>query len=154
MSVNGDPVAVVSMSWGQQGESTGETSNDTYFQHTGVTYVASSGDSGQGVEWPSISSYVLSVGGTSLTLDSNNNWFSESGWSGSGGGISSQVSQPSYQLGWVTQNSTFRTNPDVAFDADPNTGVAVYDNYDPSNEWGRQWVEVGGTGAGAPSGRP
>ena len=108
---NATGVAVVSMSWGG-GETSNEAGFDTHFQtpggHTGVTFVASSGDSGAGVEWPSVSANVLSVGGTSLTLDSNNNWSSEAGWSGSGGGLSSFISQPTYQEGWVTQSTTYR----------------------------------------------
>ena len=40
--------------------------------------------------------------------------------------------------------STKRTSPDVAYDADPATGVAVYD----STNGG--WLTVGGTSAGAP----
>ena len=54
--------------------------------------------------------------------DSGNNYGSESGWSGSGGGISSYESQPAYQNGVVTQSTTMRTDPDVSYDADPNTG--------------------------------
>ena len=38
--------------------------------------------------------------------------------------------QPSYQKGVVTQSSTYRTYPDVSADADPNTGVALYDSWD------------------------
>src|SRR5258706_13071289 len=90
--------------------------------HSGVTFVASSGDAGAGVSWPSTSAYVLSVGGTSLTLNSSNNWLNEVGWPGSGGGISGQVLQPVFQEGLVTQSATFRTNPDGAYAGDPNTG--------------------------------
>ena len=61
---------------------------------------------------------------------------------GSGGGISSYESQPSYQNGVVTQSTTKRTSPDVAYNADPNTGFYVYD--------GGSWYAVGGTSAGAP----
>ena len=47
----------------------------------------------------------------------------------------------------VTQSTTYRTNPDVAYDADPNTGFPVYDSYsNPSAPWG-QW---GGTSDAAP----
>src|SRR5439155_7019393 len=37
-----------------------------------------------------------------------------------------------------------RGNPDVAYDADPSTGFAVYNSY------GRGWERIGGTSAGAP----
>ena len=86
------------------------------------------------------------MGGTSLTL-SGGNYGSETGWSGSGGGISGVESQPSYQQGLVIHNGSstvnatgMRANPDVAFDANPSTGVAVYDSYDGgSSPWYQYW---------------
>ncbi len=143
-------VAAVSMSWGG-GEFSSETYYDSYFTtpagHQGVTFVASSGDSGAPVGYPAISPNVLSVGGTTLNLTNSGGYVSETGWSGSGGGISSYESQPSYQNGIVTQSTTYRTNPDVSYDADPNTGFPVYNSYsDPSAPWG-QW---GGTSDAAP----
>ncbi len=140
---------VVSMSWGG-GEFSGETSYDsTYFDHAGVAFVASAGDAGAPASWPSASPNVLSVGGTALTLGTGNVWSSETGWSDSGGGPSAVESQPSYQTGVVTQTSTARATPDVAYDASPSTGVAVYDSvaYE-GTTYG--WLEVGGTSAGAP----
>ena len=136
---------VVSMSWGG-GEWSGETAYDTYFAHAGVAFVASSGDSGAPASWPAVSPNVLSVGGTALTPGADNVWSSETGWSGSGGGPSAYESQPSYQKGVMTQNppSSARGTPDVAYDASPSTGVAVYDSY------GGGWWQVGGTSAGAP----
>ncbi len=118
------------MSWGGA-EFSGESSYDSYFTaHGGVTFVASSGDPGGIVEYPAASANVLAVGGTTLTLNSSGNYGSESGWSDSGGGISQYISQPAYQNGVVTQSTTMRTVPDVAFDADPASGVAVYDSWD------------------------
>src|SRR5260370_27430884 len=73
------------MSWGGA-EAASETSGDSTFNVPGVTFTAASGDSGAGVVWPAASPYVTAVGGTSLTLDSSNDWISELGWSGSGGG--------------------------------------------------------------------
>jgi subtilase family serine protease len=117
---------VISMSWGAQ-ESSAVTAYDTHFQTPGVTYVASSGDSseltGDQVEWPASSPYVVGVGGTSLYLDASGNRTSETAWSGSGGGLSSVYGQPTYQNGWQLFNT--RCVPDVAFLADPNTGVGV-----------------------------
>jgi hypothetical protein len=136
---------VVSISWGGN-EFSGEAAYDSqYFSAPGVAYVVASGDSGAPAEWPAASPNVLGVGGTSLTLNSSGGWGSETGWSGSTGGPSTYESQPSYQNGVVTQTSTKRATPDVAYDADPNTGVAVYDSYGYSG-----WLEVGGTSAGAP----
>jgi subtilase family serine protease len=67
---------------------------------------------------------VLSVGGTTLNIDSAGNYISESGWSGSGGGISLYESKPSYQSALPYSK---RSNPDVSYNADPATGVPVYD---------------------------
>jgi subtilase family serine protease len=132
---------VVSMSWGAA-EFSGVSTYDSHFNKAGVTFTASSGDNGAGLEWPAVSPYVVSVGGTTLTLDSNNDRVSETAWSGSGGGISSYVAIPSYQSGW--QSNAGRGVPDVSYLADPNTGVLVYDSVNGG------WFVVGGTSAGAP----
>ncbi|MGC8640522.1 MAG: DUF4082 domain-containing protein [Isosphaeraceae bacterium] len=139
---------VVSMSWGGS-EFSGESSLDSYFAQAGVAFVASAGDSGAPASYPAASPNVLSVGGTTLNLTSTNGWSSEIGWSGSGGGPSAYESQPSYQNGVVTQTSTARATPDVAYDASPYTGVAVYDSL-PYEGSTLGWIEVGGTSAGAP----
>jgi subtilase family serine protease len=144
-------VVAVSMSWGG-GEWSGESGDDGVFTtpngHAGVTFLASSGDGGAPPIYPSISPNVISVGGTTLSVDSAGNWLGESGWSGSGGGISSYEAQPSYQKGVVTQSSTLRTSPDVAYDSDPSSGVPVYDSY--TNGSSAPWSQVGGTSAAAP----
>ena len=114
-----------------------------------MAFVASSGDAGAPASWPAASPNVLSVGGTALTLGAGNVWSSEVGWSGSGGGPSAYESQPSYQKGVVTQTSTARATPDVAYDASPSTGFAVYDSV-PYEGRASGWSEVGGTSAGAP----
>jgi subtilase family serine protease len=132
---------VVSMSWGS-GEFSGMSIYDNHFNRPNVTFTASSGDSGAEVEWPAASPYVIAVGGTTLYLDGSNNRSSESGWSGSGGGLSSYYSAPAFQTGW--QTSGHRAGPDVSYVADPNTGMSVYD----SSNGG--WFVVGGTSAGAP----
>jgi streptogramin lyase len=136
--------SVVSLSWGAP-EFSSETQYDSHFAHAGVTYVASAGDVGSVTEWPAVSPNVLAVGGTSLTVDTSGNYISETGWSGSGGGISSYEPKPTYQLN-VPQGGSYRTSPDVAYVADPNTGVAVYNSYTGGGGWG-QW---GGTSIGAP----
>lgn len=96
----------------------------------------------------------------------------ESAWTGSGGGPSSYEGYPSYQYNQpsiqqnygypynveVDDNSTGTTSyysarmtPDVAYNADPNTGYAIYDTT-PSSDYGFSggWTEVGGTSAAAP----
>ena len=47
------------------------------------------------------------------------------------------------------QNTGKRTIPDVSFDADPDTGVAVYDSYDNTDGSG-PWIEIGGTSVATP----
>jgi hypothetical protein len=89
---------------------------------------------------------VLSVGGTSLSLSSSGTYSSERGWSGSGGGISDLENEPNYQSN--VQGTGARTSPDVAFDADPNSGFAVYDSTPFEGFSG--WQMIGGTSAGAP----
>jgi Domain of unknown function (DUF4082) len=137
---------VVSMSWGGS-EFSGETSYDSDFEHTGIVYTASSGDSGAPISWPAASPNVLAVGGTSLTVNGTT-YGGETGWSGSGGGPSAYYAQPSYQSGVVTQ-TTKRANPDVAYNADPNDGFSVYDSV-PYSGTTYDWLSVGGTSAGSP----
>jgi len=151
-AANQSGVSVVSNSWGGN-EYFSETSDDKNFVHAGVSFVFSSGDNGAPPEYPAASPNVLAVGGTTLNLSSSGTWLSETGWGygfwsqyfgGSGGGISQVEPKPAFQSS-VTQSLTKRTNPDVAFDADPNTGVYVYD----TNNGG--WFQVGGTSVGAPA---
>jgi subtilase family serine protease len=140
-------VSAVSMSWGS-GEFANETSatyqNDftTPNGHPGVTFVGASGDNGGPAIWPSVSTNVLSVGGTRLAVDAAGNFLGETAWGGSGGGPSVYFSRPSYQAG--TYSGTKRAAPDVSYDADPSTGFSVYNTYD------RGWEQIGGTSAGAP----
>lgn len=143
-------VTVVSMSWGMP-ESSGETTLDGNFNHAGVTFVASSGDSGYGIQWPAVSPYVVGVGGTSLPLDGSGNLTGpETAWSGSGGGISAYESEPQYQTAWpIPTTGGYRGVPDVSFDADPYTGVPIYDSTGYNGQYG--WFQVGGTSFSAPA---
>ena len=127
-------VCVVSMSWTEP-EYSGEAVNDIIFQaasgHPGVTFLASTGDSGEPAAYPAASPDVVAVGGTTLTINSDGSYGGEVGWSGSGGGISAYESQPAYQNGNVSGiSSTYRTTPDVSMDANPSSGVYVMDSYD------------------------
>jgi len=67
-----------------------DASYNSHFQtpagHVGITFVASSGDSGAkaGIEYPSASPEVLAVGGTSLYVRSSGSYQSEYPWIGSG----------------------------------------------------------------------
>jgi hypothetical protein len=144
--------SVVSMSWGGSEFST-EQQYASYFTtpagHIGETFVAASGDSGSwyGADWPASSSNVVSVGGTTLYTDNSTGTYgTETAWSDSTGGISWYVNEPAYQD--AVQSTGGRTSPDVAYDANPNTGFAVYDSV-PYEGYGG-WQEIGGTSAGAP----
>jgi len=142
-------VSVVSMSWGA-GEFSGETAYDSVFTtpegHNGVTFVAASGDSGTTL-YPSASPNVLSVGGTTLNVTSQGAYVSETGWSGSGTGYSPYEPEPGWQSTAISASG--RTTPDVAWDANPSTGVSVYDSVSYSGQSG--WFTVGGTSVGTPS---
>jgi subtilase family serine protease len=143
-------VSVVSMSWGSS-EFASETSYDQYFTtpsgHVNITFVAASGDDGAsgGADWPASSPDVVSVGGTTLSLSSTGTIESESAWSDSEGGVSEYESTPTYQS---AVSSSGRSTPDVSYDANPDTGFAVYDSVSDDGYVG--WQEVGGTSAGTP----
>ena len=136
-------VSVVSMSWGGPEfsfESLFDGDFTTPSGHTGITFLASAGDNGAGAQWPASSAKVVGVGGTSLSVSTTGARGGESAWASSGGGISHYVPKPSYQAAAVPGN--FRGAPDVALDADPNTGVVIVSQ-------GSQ-VQVGGTSLSAP----
>lgn len=135
--------SVVSMSWGGA-EFSGENGYDSTFAVPGVSFIASTGDTGGIKEWPAESPNVLAVGGTTLS-NSNGVYVSESAWSGSGGGTSGFEAKPAYQSNLTFAN---RSGPDVAFDANPNSGFAVYDSYRYQSQAG--WLVIGGTSAGTP----
>jgi len=156
-------VTVVSMSWGSV-EWAGETAYDWHFTTPaghlggsngqggprlpgGVTFVAAAGDSGAPGGWPAMSPNVVAVGGTKLTVDAAGNYISEVAWAYSGGGTSMYESRPGYQAS-VTSGGK-RTIPDVAYNADPASGVYVYSTM-PLNGTVGSWWAVGGTSAGAP----
>ncbi|HVW99573.1 MAG TPA: S8 family serine peptidase, partial [Candidatus Babeliaceae bacterium] len=86
---------VISCSWGGP-EFNGQQTLDSIFQNSPVPIVVSSGDSGAGVNYPAASPYVLSVGGTTLSLNSDGSYASETTWSGSSGGLSAYETVPTY----------------------------------------------------------
>jgi hypothetical protein len=142
-------VSVVSMSW-DGGESSSETGFDSNFVtpngHQGVTFLAATGDDGTPSGYPAFSPDVVAVGGTTLDINSGQ-YIAEGAWSDTGGGISQYETIPSYQssLNGVNGASTTHRNvPDVAMDADPNSGVYVLDSYDGG------WFQVGGTSLATP----
>src|SRR6266487_663387 len=141
---------------------------DAFFKQAttqqGITFFASSGDNGPTdyanvqlklsstptTSFPTDDPWVTSVGGTSLNREGTA--FQESVWNGSGGasggGFSIFFSTPSYQMTLPTsvqnQLNNRRGVPDVAGDADPSTGLAIYSTTDGG------WIHVAGTSASAP----
>ena len=138
----------VSMSWGGS-EFSAETGFDsTFASYPAVSFFAASGDSASNVLYPSSSPDVVSVGGTTLTVTASTGaWKSETAWSSAGGGCSVYEAASAAQRAFPTYDqsgascSGFRATPDVAFDANPTTGVSVYDTVG----YGGGWFTVGGT---------
>jgi subtilase family serine protease len=143
-------VVSVSMSWGGP-EFSDEVSLENHFiSKTGAQFFASSGDNGAGVSWPASSANVIAVGGSTLIFDSNKNFTKELAWSGSGGGVSNYISEPDFQQQYdIPKAKNMRAVPDVSFNADPSSGVAVYDSAGFNKQKG--WFVLGGTSAGAPA---
>jgi len=125
----------------------------------GQSFYAASGDSGAydaqspngtpvlTTDDPASQPYVTGVGGTTLNLNSGQSYGSEIVWNSSGGasggGVSSIWSIPGWQASVATVASRqMRNVPDVALDADPYTGFAIFT--------GGQWHVIGGTSAAAP----
>jgi len=153
--------SVIGISWGL-GDG---TQYDSAFQAAivkGITCFVSSGDSGANnlsMAASVCSQYMISAGGTTITLNGSNQITSEVAWSGSGGGISSSIARPSWQTGLTTTTKTASTTgtptglprrgiPDISAPADPNTGYVFYSGGTSSAQG--SLVQVGGTSASAP----
>lgn len=134
----------VTNSW-SGGEYNGETSDDSHFKVNKVVYFASTGDSGAPEGFPAASPFVVAAGGTSIGR-SGGNFTTETGWSGSGGGPSIYEPRPAYQNLIQSIVGTKRGTPDFSFDANPSTGVAMYDL-----DGGLQWLQIGGTSVSSPA---
>lgn len=173
---NDNLVHEVSTSWGLDEASEGSggaNAENTVFTKMvaeGMALFAAAGDCGAydsggttlNVDDPGSNPNVTSVGGTTLTTSSSQQYISEVPWAtpsdtrrcqkgaGGGGGISSLWSIPAYQQGIVSNapagqfSTTKRNVPDVSLDADPATGYIVYDSVDGG------WLVFGGTSAAAP----
>lgn len=147
-------VVSISNSYGGP-ESNGETSDDTYYDHPGLAITVSAGDNGYGVQYPAASRYVTAVGGTTLSVDpaAARGWV-ESVWGnestepgqGTGSGCSAYEPKASWQGSVSDPLCGNRTVADIAADADPATGVEIYDSYDY-----RGFVSgIGGTSVASP----
>jgi subtilase family serine protease len=116
----------------------------------GQTFSFSTGDDGasscfalhtDSACWPATSAYVVAVGGTTLdaTTGPGATWNSETVWVDAGGAQSAVEPKPDWQTLWSGPN---RAAPDVAFDADPNSGEIIIN--------GRRSEQVGGTSLASP----
>jgi kumamolisin len=163
---------VVSISWGgpedgwsEQGRNQMETVLGEAAE-LGVTVTVAAGDGGstdgvteeqenplhQHVDFPASAPHALACGGTSLVSQGDAIvdevvWNNGPGAGATGGGVSIEFPLPEYQQGEVSEDNydtkqPGRGVPDVAGDADPNTGylTRVHGKYEP----------VGGTSAVAP----
>jgi hypothetical protein len=144
----------VSNSW-SGGEFVGQGAFDHYFNHPGDAIVFASGDFGYGSQYPADMQYVTSVGGTTLRHEhspgrswSEQAWGVGAGVEGTGSGCSTLEAKPSWQARDDTApgGCLNRTENDVAADANPNTGAAIYDTY----RTGGRWLLVGGTSEATP----
>jgi len=158
--------SVISISWGGPEDSWTQQSRDALNSACqdaatiGVTVLAASGDdgasdgetSGLAVDFPASSRYVVGCGGTKLTISgdaiaSEQVWNELSAGEGAtGGGVSEAFALPSYQSSADVPNApngfVGRGVPDVAGDADPESGYNVVVDGQPS--------VIGGTSAVAP----
>jgi hypothetical protein len=126
------------------------------YDHPGVPILAASGDSGFQLDapYPADLTSVIAVGGTSLARDSSPRGWSETAWgpdqrpSGAGAACSAHVDKPAWQHDAACPG---RTVADVSADADPFTGLAVYDSTpDPADQLPGGWLRAGGTSAATP----
>jgi subtilase family serine protease len=145
--------AVVSISYGYTADVTNTGGSDlAAFRHKGVPIAVSTGDSGfnGGIHqaWPSDLPTVIAVGGITMPTKAGGR---PTAWADGGSGCETDFRAATGQPAAVTAAcGGHRAAADVSADADPNTGVAVYDTYAPSTGQPADWTIVGGTSASAP----
>jgi pseudomonalisin/xanthomonalisin len=141
LAVSDDIVKAVNVSLGsceKNSYTSGEmATDDAIFKSAaaiGITFFVASGDGGAKtgcsghsgltvqVSYPASSPSVVAVGGTTLSTNGNV-WASETAWKDSGGGVSKYETAPTWQK--AATGSSMREVPDVAMDADPNSGALV-----------------------------
>jgi subtilase family serine protease len=101
------------------------------------------------VEYPAASPYVVGVGGTTLITATDGSYWGEYSWYSGGGGLSQFEYSPYWQAPVQPASSTpvgftFRGLPDIAMDADLQTGMVIY-----LNDAGG-WTLIGGTSLASP----
>ncbi|MGA3194757.1 MAG: S53 family peptidase [Terriglobales bacterium] len=109
----------------------------------GQTVFASAGDTGSScgiavgangvpgagapmVEYPASSTYVMGVGGTTLITNSDGTYDQEIAWYAGGGGLSQFDGSGFWQSTVNTFSTVGKGVPDIAMDADPNSGVYLW----------------------------
>jgi subtilase family serine protease len=144
---------VISNSWSISTDAPDSTYGK-YFNHPGHAITFSGGDIGYGTRYPADSQYVTAVEGTSLTkAPGTARGWTETVWNDGGGeatgsGCSQYNTKPKWQKAASVKDTACakRTQGDVAADADPNTGAAIYDTYGQNG-----WLQVGGDSEASPT---
>ena len=145
------------MSFGGDGSPDFAANDDWSFAN--VASLAAAGDGGylgrHTVSYPAAGADVTAVGGTSLSTADDARGFGESVWNSDGGATGSgcDTSQPvpSYQTG-LTTDCVGRAYNDISADADPNSGLNMYDSQPGSEGCGtsNNLCVVGGTSLATP----
>jgi hypothetical protein len=161
----------ISNSWGAEEPS----SDNAAFNRPGIVITASAGDDGylnwlEGgehfAEYPATSPHVVAVGGTRLIVNAAKTWEQESVWNdggqsgrtfdghgADGGGCSVPFTAAPWQqsvAGWPAVGcGTHRAVADVSADADPYTGVSIYDSTE-EEHGNKGWAVIGGTSVASP----
>jgi hypothetical protein len=140
----------ISISYGYTETTTNTSGTDLAdFNKPGVAITVSTGDAGFNggthQDWPSDLPTVIAVGGTTLGATT------ETAWSDGGSGCETRFTGATGQPAAVTALcASHRAAADVSSDADPNSGVAVFDTYAPFTGEPDDFIVVGGTSASAP----
>jgi subtilase family serine protease len=134
----------ISNSYGVDGENPDEQAFDAYYDHPGIAVTVSSGDHGNVQSYPSTSPFVTSVGGTRLTTNGSARGWDETAWDEAGSGCSLYEAKPDFQAGIDTKCDN-RASADIAADADPASGLAVYNTLGQAG-----WAQWGGTSLASP----
>ena len=143
--------SAVSISYGYTADVTNTTGFDlSALSHKGIAITAATGDNGfnGGIHqsWPSDLPTVIAAGGVTMPADGR-----PTAWFSSGSGCETDFRAAVGQPTSVTAAcGGHRAAADISADADPATGVAVYDTYAPSTGQPDDWTVVGGTSASTP----
>ncbi len=173
----------ISNSWGgPECVIAGDCASSSAFDHPGIVITAAAGDEGY-LNWlegspsyanfPATSPQVVAVGGTRLSVGRHGEWAGETVWNdggesegftegvgATGGGCSAQFTAPVWQQAVADWSKVGcgekRAVADVSADADPYSGVAVYDSSEECPYLQGKaihtshWCTIGGTSLATP----